>query len=345
MTQPGVYNCTNQAFLGGDLESYFNTNCYNTTSCTIDLYQYFQNTTDYYDCYGETSRVFMQYLCLQSDDELLYKRNEGLGIVCLGCFAMSIYMLAVFYLDHTADLDYKLWDLSTTTAADFTAEMTIHPDQYNQLLITMSRIAEPMPTHAVPSMTEMRKPIVALAQHIENEFCRKLNKLPKVIRDEPNMRIAHISFAFDNKELLQALIERGTLITKGAFDKLAKVNEKIDKMYENDREKLSTPVAAFITFETQEAFERAMFYFPMNPGDREVDDEFLDPVTPDEKQFLGRDLKLMRATEPSNMIWENRHTTKKEIYCRSFFVAIAIVILLIGALALFTVMSALTVTN
>ena len=106
------------------------------------------------------------------------KRSEGLGIVCIGTFAVTIYMLAVFYLHQTADLDFKMWDISTLTAADFTAEMTITEDMWNELFLTMSRVAEPMPTHAVPSMTEMRKPIIALAQHLENEMQRKLNKLP-----------------------------------------------------------------------------------------------------------------------------------------------------------------------
>jgi hypothetical protein len=111
-------------------------------------------------------------------------------------------MLAVFYLHQTAHLDYKMWDISTLTAADFTAELTIHADMWNELFLMMSRVDEPMPTHAVPSMTEMRKPIIALAQHLENELQRKLNKLPKVLKDEGLIRVAHISFAFDNKELL-----------------------------------------------------------------------------------------------------------------------------------------------
>ncbi len=196
---------------------------------------------------------------------------------------MTVYMLTVFYLHHTAFLDFKLWDLTTTTAADFTAELTIHEDQWNELFLIMSRIPEPMPTHAVPSMTEMRRPVIALAQHIENEFTRKLDMLPKVLHDVGPIKIAHISFAFDNKKLLAALIQRGKLITAGKFEKLAKVNASIDRMAVENQAELERPVAAFITFETQEAFERAMFYFPRDPGDREVSDEFVDPVAPSEK--------------------------------------------------------------
>jgi hypothetical protein len=73
---------------------------------------------------------------------------------------------------------------------------------------------------------------------LESELQRKLNMLPKILTDERDIKIAHISFAFDNKKLIAALIKRGTLITKGAFDKLAIVNADINKMYIEDAEKL-----------------------------------------------------------------------------------------------------------
>jgi hypothetical protein len=84
-------------------------------------------------------------------------------VVSIGCFAMSVYILAVYYLQYTAKLDYAKWDISTTTAADFTAEMTITDEMWNELLLIWNRIDEPNPTHAVPSMAETRKPVIALA--------------------------------------------------------------------------------------------------------------------------------------------------------------------------------------
>lgn len=267
------------------LVTYFNDNCQGKLSCDITLADYILAGTgvDYDSCTTENARVYLQYFCAESNDFLVHKRQVGLGIVCLGVFATSIYMLTVFYLNRTAELDYKLWDLQTLTAADFTAEMTITDDMYNELFLKMSQVQEPMPTKAVPAMSEMRRPVIALAQHIENEVTRRLNPLPRVIEDSTDIRIAHISFAFDNKELLQALIARGSLITAGKFDKLRECNQKIDKMVTEDADKLQRPVAAFITFERQEGFERAMMYFPQKPGDREVNEDFVDPVPPGDK--------------------------------------------------------------
>jgi hypothetical protein len=85
--------------------------------------------------------------------------------------------------------------------------------------------------------------------------------LPVVIKEE-RISIAHISFAYDNKEMIELLLKRGALIVKGKFSKLAEINKKIDDLIAKDKDKLERPVTAFVTFDTQEAFERAVFYFP-----------------------------------------------------------------------------------
>jgi len=65
--------------------------------------------------------------------------------------------------------------------------------------------------------------------------------------------------------------------------------------------KFTTPVDAFITFEEEDGgiiaqeFE-AQFTFT---GKRE----------PAKAQFMGDDLFLEECTEPTNIIWENRHFT------------------------------------
>lgn len=65
----------------------------------------------------------------------------------------------------------------------------------------------------------------------------------------------------------------------------------------------------------------------------------------EDKKFLGKPLRLFGATEPSNIIWENRHTTLKDIAIRSCITIVVVIILLTGALALFSFMMQVTVTN
>jgi len=73
--------------------------------------------------------------------------------------------------------------------------------------------------------------------------------------------------------------------------------------------------------------------------------DWVDPVPEEDKKLLGHKLMLARATEPANILWENRHTTKKEIIMRTIIVGIAIIIVLALSLGLFIVMMGLTSVN
>lgn len=61
--------------------------------------------------------------------------------------------------------------------------------------------------------------------------------------------------------------------------------------------------------------------------------------------MLGHKLVLLRATEPQNILWENRHTTTKEIIIRSLAVAAGTVIVLLLCLALFIFLMTATTVN
>lgn len=88
----------------------------------------------------------------------------------------------------------------------------------------------------------------------------KLNALPKINEDIP-IRIANITFGFDNAEMLDLLTQRGSLITAGKLEKLPPLNEKIDQICKDKKTEIIRPVAAFITFEHQEGKDRALMYF------------------------------------------------------------------------------------
>ena len=81
------------------------------------------------------------------------------------------------------------------------------------------------------------------------------------IYEDIDIKIAKISFGFDNKELLSLLTQRGSIITSGELEKIPAVNKKIDDLIKDKRTELIRPVAAFITFERQEGKDRATKYF------------------------------------------------------------------------------------
>ena len=67
---------------------------------------------------------------------------------------------------------------------------------------------------------------------------------------DQNVKIAYISFVFDNCNVMKKLQTRGFLITQAQHDKVATIEQEINQMISGNFESLSRPVAAFITFET-----------------------------------------------------------------------------------------------
>lgn len=61
--------------------------------------------------------------------------------------------------------------------------------------------------------------------------------------------------------------------------------------------------------------------------------------------FLGQPLCFYEAPEPTNIIWQHRHTTTTTIIKNSTIALIVILVLLTGALILFKMMMAVTITN
>ena len=77
------------------------------------------------------------------------------------------------------------------------------------------------------------------------------------------MEIACIHFAYDNREVIELLKQRGVITTKGDFKLLQNIEKKIiDKLKDKDKYlKFRRPVMAFVTFTRQEAAERCLKYF------------------------------------------------------------------------------------
>lgn len=121
---------------------------------------------------------------------------------------------------------------------------------WEEFHLVMGSVVERVPTHAAPSLSELRNPVTCLYAYLENEILRRIDALPPVIRDEKNLKIAHITFAYDNKELIKLLLKRGKIIAAGKFKKLKDMNLKVDKCLKEHADKIKRPVTCFITFET-----------------------------------------------------------------------------------------------
>lgn len=113
-----------------------------------------------------------------------------------------------------------------------------------------------------------------------------------------------------------------------------------------DRVKIERPVAAFITFETQEGYERGLQYFGMKAVATKEELAARQQYVPvQDTDLLLHKFEMGAAPEPSNIKWENRHVTRSQQMCKSIIINFLVLCHLVAALALFAYMMQFAVTN
>lgn len=70
--------------------------------------------------------------------------------------------------------------------------------------------------------------------------------------------MADIQFAYHNGELIKALQGRGLLIKNSDWEKLKTTTATMDQLKRNHFQEFVVPVRAFITFESEEGFQRML---------------------------------------------------------------------------------------
>ena len=128
-----------------------------------------------------------------------------------------------------------------------------------------------------------------------------------------NMRIADLVFSFNNSALIHALRARGGFIALQKFDKAQAQDNKINELFA-DFNSLTRPTAAFITFEEEDATNLAL-------------------NLKTKRQVLGLPIKFEKASEPTDIIWENRIYTRVDYFFRQLVAFTIIGILLFASFA------------
>jgi len=80
-------------------------------------------------------------------------------------------------------------------------------------------------------------------------------------------------------------------------------------------DKMQTPVACFISLESEEGKCRADIY-----NDTVLEPDYIDRY----RTFLGSEIDVQGASEPTDIIWENRHFTAFQRLVRTFIVALVL---------------------
>jgi hypothetical protein len=154
------------------------------------------------------------------------------------------------------------------------------------------------------------------------ELEKRLNDFPNNGVDGPDdteIKIAQITFAFDNQLVINWLKERGKYVKTEKWDKVTKVNEKIAKSLQDPYilDKMQRPCSIFATMETEEGYTRACNYTKL------VQEEYTHYG-----KFLGEEIDLQEASEPTDIIWENRSFTPQTRRIKRCIVYFIIVLML-----------------
>lgn len=127
--------------------------------------------------------------------------------------------------------------------------------------------------------------------------------------EEPSRtKVADIVFSFDNRKLILGLRARGKAIANNDFNTMRQEDWEIQQLLV-EFEKLTVPTDALITFESDDSKIFAM-------------------KNDSQKQLLGQEFRFKDASEPTDIIWENRHFTRKDYIIRELF-AFGIIVLLL----------------
>jgi hypothetical protein len=134
-------------------------------------------------------------------------------------------------------------------------------------------------------------------------------------KDKVGIEIADIEFAYDNHELINLLKKRGTAITNLKFDQIKAADWELEQLVKDQSkwDKLIRPVCAFITFQTDDAKNEALSY--SKPGSWFQKQNEVDLV---QETIFNVVPKFKQATEPTNIIWENRYIKGVNLWARLF---------------------------
>ena len=222
----------------------------------------------------------------------------------------------MYYLENISSLMYKKWDVDTVTANDFTVEMKLSKSMWAYYNFEQNKAGS-------------TEPKMGFDAYIKKSITEKVNSVPHVLKKE-TCKVAHINFGYRNGDLIRLLQDRGTCVGQANFKGIPPIEDKINELLKNDIDRLKEPVTCFITFTTQEGYERCNnFLFKTTteglPNDKRM-----------KYHLLGQEPLIQDAPSSTNIIWENLEVSEKVRSFKKARVGAIITIFLILMFLLFT---------
>eukprot|EP00355_Strombidium_rassoulzadegani_P007408 CAMPEP_0168620868 /NCGR_PEP_ID=MMETSP0449_2-20121227/7377_1 /TAXON_ID=1082188 /ORGANISM="Strombidium rassoulzadegani, Strain ras09" /LENGTH=1171 /DNA_ID=CAMNT_0008661923 /DNA_START=74 /DNA_END=3586 /DNA_ORIENTATION=+ len=316
LSDSSIANCTARLDTAGITKT-LTERCTGKAKCEMDLgsvYDPSKWTYDGEDQCGDNASFFVQVPCLIKPEDGPIRRIFGL---MSGCIAVFIYLFTVIFFDYIKSVQTNKFidfDVKTITAGDYTIEFDLEAEMFEKFQ---------------KDYHDESNPISEIAQfklYIQSELEQRLSEFPDLGIDEPGsnahgIKIAQITFAFENSKVISWLLQRGLLIKKEQWEKVDEINDTIAEALKEREflDKMQRPVSVFVTMETEEGYNRASMYNDLIQMDQNYSHY---------QNFLGGEIELQEASEPTDIIWENRAFKPRERQVKRAIGSIIILIML-----------------
>ena len=202
--------------------------CDKKNSCTVSFDKVFGGATS--ECNDE-AYIFLQMPCLIPADKMVERKVLGLAISCIGVFLYLFMFLSVEYIKCVQDNMFIDWDVKTVSAADYTCEFGISEEMYENF--TNKYLDE---TNPISEIGQFRS-------YVKDEMEARLTEFPGQGVDGPEgdeapVKIAVVTFAFNNAEIIHNLTRRGKFIKNQSWKSYEKINATIVRRLHDSQELL-----------------------------------------------------------------------------------------------------------
>lgn len=136
--------------------------------------------------------------------------------------------VSIEYIKSIQSNAYVEYDVKTTSAADYTLEFKIHPEMYEYF---QEKYLDE--TNPISEIGQFRTYVKDEMESRHTEFpCLYIDGDGEEEKDKP-VKIAVITFAFNNSEIIHNLRKRGLMIQKEQWKKMDKLQKKMSDRLAN----------------------------------------------------------------------------------------------------------------
>ena len=275
-------------------------------------------------CNVEDATLFVQYTCIQDEASQAQKYDQLALAVATAVLISFLFTVSIRSMYQGGKIQQLEWDMSTVTAGDYSVELPISKDTYmNWKENEYRKPGGDFENQVAPAISLKRQLKKEIEESLDNwvrdnKWARDqlYGKKKGEGHEYEGTKVADIVFSFNNARLIEALRARGQQIAAQDFDKMREEEQRISALFQ-EFDSLTVPTSAFITFENDDSAS------------------FADMVTDStDEKILGAKMHFENCSEPTDIIWENRHFTDRDYVIRQTFAFVIIGILLFASMIL-----------